>query len=75
MKDKRVLLASGISLLTFRLAPSKLRQYYGFDYNGLDSESPNILRHLVDIALTFSRVGSGCLEIPPNSKEGKEVAS
>jgi hypothetical protein len=34
-------MASGVSLLTFRIAPAELRQFYGFDYNGLDSESPN----------------------------------
>jgi hypothetical protein len=33
------------------------------------------LPHLVDIALTCSRVGSGCLGIPLDSKEGKEAAS
>jgi hypothetical protein len=36
-------LASGISLLTFRIAPVEPRQSYGFDYNELVSESPNTL--------------------------------
>jgi hypothetical protein len=34
-------LASGVSLLTFRIAPAELRQSYDFNCNGLDSESPN----------------------------------
>jgi hypothetical protein len=34
-------LASGVSLLISRIAPAELRQSYGFDYDGLDSESPN----------------------------------
>jgi hypothetical protein len=33
------------------------------------------LPHLVDMALTFSRVGSGCPGIPPDSEEDKEAAS
>jgi hypothetical protein len=33
------------------------------------------LPHLVDTTLAFSRVGSACPGIPPDSEEGKEVAS
>jgi hypothetical protein len=29
----------------------------------------------MDMALTCSRVGSGCPRIPPNSEEGKEATS
>jgi hypothetical protein len=35
-------LASGVSSLTLRIAPAELHQSYGFDYDGLDSKSPNI---------------------------------
>jgi hypothetical protein len=41
MKDKRVLIGSGASLLTFWIAVAELRQSYDFDYNEFDSESPN----------------------------------
>jgi hypothetical protein len=33
------------------------------------------LPHPMDMALTCSRVGSGCPRIPPNSEEGKEATS
>jgi hypothetical protein len=34
-------MALGVSLLTVRNTPAELRQSYGFDYDKLDSESPN----------------------------------
>jgi hypothetical protein len=34
-------LASGVSLLAFQVALAELRQSYGFNCNGLDSESSN----------------------------------
>jgi hypothetical protein len=36
-----VLIGFGVSPLTFRIAPVEPRQSHGFDYNGLDSKSPN----------------------------------
>jgi hypothetical protein len=35
----------------------------------------DVLPYLVDTMLTFSRAGSGCPGIPPDSEEGKEVES
>jgi hypothetical protein len=45
-------------------------------YTWLDAYIPlDGLPHLVDMALTCSRVGSGCPGIPPDSEGGKEVAN
>jgi hypothetical protein len=40
-KIKEYWLASGVLLLTFRIALTELHPSYGFEYKGLDSESPD----------------------------------
>jgi hypothetical protein len=42
-------LNSRVSLLTFRIALAELHPSYGFDYKGLDSESPNNLHGSRDL--------------------------
>jgi hypothetical protein len=45
-------------------------------YTWLDVYIPlDGLPHLVDMAVTCTRVGSGCPRIPPDLEEGKEEAS